>query len=374
MRGLLKGLFDGNNVVAGEGFTRIYKKRTLFTNLFFVFCLGAIAVSLNFTQLSVLSIDCLLCLIFASALISFLISLTVVASLESDFKKAVAENKDLKDGMKTVLLNLSTDKNISYYKELKELKQTLAVNEYGIWTWDLNSDEVLIDRVAYKLLEQKENIFCGGYSLFLNFFDKASRRRIKKDIAYALKFNTSFETPCGLASRRRKENILVLKGNVVVDKESNSKKIHAMLLRHNAPQSMEIIKDRFMNQSLALFAVLDKDFNFEFLNPYWTEITGYSMHELKKYPIFNFLHRREKRLFLNKMQLIKNDNVDNVDPSFRQCFRHANGEFIDLEFNVVYEKYRYYLIAKAKNKISDTYAAKTLFSFSADQEVKYLKF
>ena len=129
-----------------------------------------------------------------------------------------------------------------------------------------------------------------------------------------------------------------------------------------------------MNQSLALFAVLDKDFNFEFLNPYWTEVTGYSMHELKKYPIFNFLHRREKRLFLNKMQLIKNDNVDNPDPSFRQHFRHANGEFIDLEFNVIYEKYRYYLIAKAKTKVSDSNSAKTLFSFSADQGVKYLKF
>lgn len=267
-------------------------------------------------------------------------------------------------------INNST-KSITYYDELKNLRTNLQMNQVGAWVWDISKDLIVIDKSCFNILNLKENNFVGGYALFLNFFDKSSKRQLKKDIAFAIKFNSSFETKCSLKNGNSEKGLL-LKGNIVYDNKKIAQSIHGILMPIECPTKSNTLQKQFLNQPIALFAILDKDFCFEFLNPAWVEHTGYSIHELKESPIFNFIHQREKRLFINSLHLLKQDPDSKVS-NMRYQFRLNDGNFINLNLSISYENNRYYVLANPSRQKTDKEAPEFEFNFQENWDQEYLK-
>jgi PAS domain S-box-containing protein len=267
-------------------------------------------------------------------------------------------------------INNST-KSITYYDELKNLRTNLQMNQVGAWVWDISKDLIVIDKSCFNILNLKENNFVGGYALFLNFFDKSSKRQLKKDIAFAIKFNSSFETKCSLKNGNSEKGLL-LKGNIVYDNKKIAQSIHGILMPIECPTKSNTLQKQFLNQPIALFAILDKDFCFEFLNPAWVEHTGYSIHELKESPIFNFIHQREKRLFINSLHLLKQDPDSNVS-NMRYQFRLNDGNFINLNLSISYENNRYYVLANPSRQKTNKEALEFEFNFQENWDQEYLK-
>lgn len=257
-------------------------------------------------------------------------------------------------------VNLNKEANTSmttYYDDLKHIKTNLKYNKVGIWSWDIEADKVSIDKACFEHLGLKQGAFAGAYSLFLNLFDKSSRRKLKRDIAYAMKFKTSFETLCHTKKTKNKAKALLLKGSAVFDNQNANgqqkiKKIQGILIATECPNRSTSVPKQFFKQPIALFAILDKDFCFEFLNPAWTEYTGFSTHELKEYPMFNFIHQREKRLFLNNLHVLKQD-ADSSVKCLKYRFRMQDGNFLSLDLSVSYDNYRYYILARPESKKAD---------------------
>jgi PAS domain S-box-containing protein len=267
-------------------------------------------------------------------------------------------------------INNST-KDIKHFDELKNLRTNLLMNQVGAWVWDISKDQIIIDKSCFNILKLKENNFVGGYALFLNFFDKLSKRQLKKDIAYAIKFNSSFETKCSLKNENSERGLL-LKGNIVFDNNNNAQSIHGILMPIECPTKSNSLQKQFLNQPIALFAILDKDFCFEFLNPAWVERTGYSIHELKESPIFNFIHQREKRLFINNLHLLKQDPDSNVS-NMKYQFRLNDGNFIKLNLSISYENNRYYVLANPSHQNKTKEPEEFEFNFKENWDQEYLK-
>ena len=330
---------------------------------------------------------------------SFTFTISSMKSIEDQFIDQLERNKELKrlfkeksryirHRFKRKLIELKSKKNVlvntikgflddqasgpqspNSLDELKNLRLNLHMNNIGAWSWDVKKDIVTIDNACYKLLHLKKSAFVGGYSLFLNFFDGNSRRKLKKDIASALKYLTAFETACSMKIANKG---LILKGNIVYDSDDKARKIQGVLIQTECPARAIELQKQFLNQPIALFAILDKDFCFEFLNPAWLDNTGYSMSELKNYPMFNFIHQREKRLFLNNLHVLKQDHDSSVK-NLQYRFRLHDGNFLKMNLVVSYENYRYYIMATPVHQKIFQSKVEYDFNFQENWDRQFLK-
>ncbi len=297
--------------------------------------------------------------------------------IRKKFKKKLLDFKSKKKlffgSFKGFLAEQINNSSQSLYRDsYRNLRTTFEAVQVGLWSWDIKKDLLSIDNICCEHLALPKDGFVGGYGLFINLFTKESKRSLKKDVAYCFKFKTPFETYCKV--KANPSRIVLLKGSLVYDEDGEPMKLTGMLMLKDSPKEIRASRSKFFKQSLAMFAILDKDFRFEFLNPVWVGVTGYSLHELKKYPMFNFIHQRERRMFLNNFHVAKEDN-DARPVVVRNRFRVSDGSFIDLNFTITYENYRYYVLAdpvktlESKGKKEDEFS----FEFKETLGMKHLR-
>lgn len=235
-----------------------------------------------------------------------------------------------------------------YYKELSKLQECIQANNVAVWSWDLEKDKIKIDKTAHNFLGIKQGQFFGNYLTLLNFFDSKSKRQIKKDMNFALKNNSNFETYCFVKNENIKNQFL-LRG--VVQEIENKKQVSGLLIKKNIVTDFSTVFRGFFNQPLALFAIVDQSFCIQHVNDHWSELTGYSIGELKSLPLFTFTHQKEKRFFLNKLHGLKElDDNSSIKTNF--LFRKSDGTYICLQTMISFQQNNYFLLANYQGNCS----------------------
>lgn len=372
------------NDIENASFTNLtkVKQATVKTNLFKENILRRNNSSTS-SVLSVLNIVFLMIVSFVILFLSF--SSSSLENIEEKILELEKDNETNKhnlknqfiDSMKTFLDEHLHSSQISIYQdELNRLKSTLALNEVGSWSWNIKRDKVNIDELSYQLIGLKNKAFVGGYTLFLNLFESNSKRKLKRDIAYAIKSKSSFETICSLKrsilGKKIPKKNFIIRGNVILDGNENIIQIQGLIMETENNSKKCSLQAKFFQQPLAMFAVLDGDFNFEFLNATWTDHAGYSLHELKRHPLFTFIHRQEKKLFINRMQVLKYELDSYIrDQSYR--FRLLDGSYLKMTFSASYQKDKYFLVGNLAQDSSSNEKADFNFSFLDALDPEYLQ-
>ncbi|MEO0336054.1 MAG: PAS domain-containing protein, partial [Pseudomonadota bacterium] len=95
----------------------------------------------------------------------------------------------------------------------------------------------------------------------------------------------------------------------------------------------ELLEQYFL-RSLTLLAVANREGYFEYLNPSWSDLLGFSLEELKAKPFIEFVHPDDVESTINEAKTLLDPRKENQTVEFLNRYMKKDGDYVWLSWTV----------------------------------------
>jgi PAS domain S-box-containing protein len=219
-------------------------------------------------------------------------------------------------------------------ENLDKVFSALEASEIGIWTWDINKDQINWDSYAHKIFGLKPNTFQGRYCDFLMLVAKEDRNRIIQEVRDLVEANEdNLDTYCKIIKCDGIEIAISLKAKLYISDGTGAKFITGTLSDAKRDSDFTDSLKQFFSLSVDLFCVANTDGYFVELSNLWSDILGYSTEELMQNPFMHFVHPKDRKTTENEFLLLKTRKHRTIN--FTNRYRCSDGTYKTLLWNAV---------------------------------------
>lgn len=225
--------------------------------------------------------------------------------------------------------DISENKQNELALEAMNQRMTLAADSarFGVWEWNLVTNELIWDDWMYRLYGITRNDFSGAYDAWENGLHPDDKARATAEIQLALEgtidFNTEFRVlhPSGNVRYIKASGLVIRddKGNAIrmigVNYDITANKLAEISLKENARYTQTLI-DNIVDGIITF----NETGNVNSANPAILDIFGYDRNEIKEQSIHSLIPNLDKNIFnSHKKTAYKIDG------------HHKNGDLIPIE-------------------------------------------
>lgn len=195
---------------------------------------------------------------------------------------------EYRDGKPVRFAGTHTD--VTYLKELEEergvlnnrFKLILEAIKFGVWDWDLTNDNLEWDDNMCDLFGVPRDDFTARFKAWENTLHPDDKEKAVSDLLASINTDVDFDTSFRIILKNGEVRHIAAKG--FVEKNESGKAVRVVGINWDITKKVEQdrIFETILNNIPIMITFYNRNGNIEWINPYWTEVLGWSFEEMKR--------------------------------------------------------------------------------------------
>ncbi len=182
-----------------------------------------------------------------------------------------------------------THTDITYLKELESekillndrFKLVLAAIKFGVWDMNLENNVLTWDESMFDLFQVDKKSFTGNYEAWASTIHPEDKQSATDAFLTSLKHeDVDFDTEFRIITSRNEIRHIAAKGYVERDSAGNAIRVTGINWDITKEVEQEKLFETIVNNIPIMITFYDRDGTVEWINPYWTEVLGWTLDDL----------------------------------------------------------------------------------------------
>ncbi len=183
-----------------------------------------------------------------------------------------------------------THTDVTYLKELEEergvlndrFKLILEAIKFGVWEWDLISNALVWDESMYELFGVARGDFSGDYEAWEKTLHPEDKEKAVSTLLATVNTDVDFDTSFRVVLPKGEVRHIAAKGYVERDEAGKALRVTGINWDITKRVEQDKIFETILHNIPIMITFYNRSGNIEWINPYWTEVLGWTLDDMKK--------------------------------------------------------------------------------------------